>query len=94
VLEAFGRGNVPPNIVPAIKRLLEKKIIVVVVSRSYTGRVLPEYGYEGGGKSLKRMGVILGGDLRGHKMRLKLMILFGKYNDAELVRKYLMNANY
>jgi L-asparaginase len=93
VIEAFGRGNVPPGLLPAIKNALAKNIIVVVVSRSYTGRVLPEYGYKGGGKDLQKMGVILGGDLRGHKMRIKLMVLFGKYNNADLVRKYLLNAN-
>ena len=93
VLEAFGRGNVPPGILPAIKEALNKDLIVVVVSRSYTGRVLAEYGYEGGGKSLQQMGVILGGDLRGHKMRIKLMVLFGKYNNPTLVKKYLLHAN-
>jgi len=93
VLEAFGRGNVPPGILPAIKEALNKDLIVVVVSRSYTGRVLAEYGYEGGGKNLQQMGVILGGDLRGHKMRIKLMVLFGKYNNPTLVKKYLLHAN-
>jgi len=39
------------------------------------------------------MGVILGGDLRGHKMRIKLMVLFGRYNDPALVKKYLLHAN-
>ena len=93
VLEAFGRGNVPRGIIPAIKEALSKDLIIVVVSRSYTGRVLPEYGYEGGGKSLQQMGVILGGDLRGHKMRIKLMVLFGRYNNPALVKKYLLHAN-
>jgi len=94
VLEAFGRGNVPPALIPAIKSAIEKDLIIVVVSRSYTGRVLPEYGYEGGGKNLMKMGVILGGDLRGHKMRIKLMVLFGKYNSPSLVRKYLSHPNF
>lgn len=93
VLEAFGRGNVPPNLLPAITTAIERDVIVVIVSRTYTGRVLPEYGYEGGGKSLKKMGAILGGDLRGQKMRIKLMVLFGRYKDSSLVRKYLLNGN-
>jgi len=90
VLEAFGRGNVPKFMVPEIKEAISKNIIVVVVSRTYTGRVLPEYGYEGGGASLKKIGVIFGEDLKGPKMRIKLMVLFGKYKAPELVRKYLL----
>lgn len=93
VLEALGRGNIPPTIIEALKSALQKNIVVVITSRSYTGRVLPEYGYEGGGKKLQKMGAILGGDLRGHKMRIKLMVLFGKYNDPTLVKKYLKHGN-
>jgi L-asparaginase len=89
VLEAFGRGNVPYPIVPAIQEALDNKIVVTVVSRTYTGRVLPEYGYDGGGRSLQNMGVILGDDLKGIKMRIKLMVLFGKYKDPEIVKEYL-----
>ncbi len=63
--------------------------MVTVVSRTYTGRVLPEYGYDGGGRSLQNMGVILGDDLKGIKMRIKLMVLFGKYKDPEIVKEYL-----
>lgn len=94
VLEAFGRGNVPPGILDTISQAIEKNIIVVVVSRSYTGRVLPEYGYKGGGRYLQQLGAILGGDLRGPKMRIKLMLLFGKYSNPDLVRKYLLHSNY
>ncbi len=91
VIEAFGRGNIPPTMLPAIRRALDKNILIVIVSRTYTGRVLPEYGYEGGGKYLSDMGVILGGDIRGPKMRMKLMALFGKLKDPNLVREYLLN---
>ncbi len=87
VIEAFGRGNLPPNLILSIHKALDAGILVVVVSRTNTGRVLPEYGYIGGGFDLQNMGVILGGDLRGPKARLKLMALFGKYGDAKRVRE-------
>ncbi|MDO9576414.1 MAG: asparaginase [Candidatus Cloacimonadales bacterium] len=93
VLEAFGRGNVPFTILPTIKKALDKNILIVVASRTYTGRVLPEYGYEGGGRYLADMGVILSGDLKGPKMRLKLMLLFGKLKKTELVKSYLLEQN-
>jgi L-asparaginase len=94
VLEAFGRGNIPHSIIPAIKEALKMDILIVITSRTYTGRVIPEYGYEGGGKNLQDMGIIMGNDLKGTKMRLKLMILFGRYNEASKVREYLEEHQY
>ncbi|MDP8232735.1 MAG: hypothetical protein P9L91_08725 [Candidatus Zophobacter franzmannii] len=38
------------------------------------------------------MGCIMCGDLRGHKARIKLMVLFGKYKDPELVKKFFKNS--
>ena len=66
--------------------------MVVIASRCRTGRVLPEYGYEGGGKHLTDLGAILAGDLQGIKVRLKLMALFGKYDDAEMVKRFFLQA--
>lgn len=90
VIEAFGRGNIPPTMVKPIEKALAQKVLIIIVSRTYTGRVLPEYGYYGGGSMLQKMGVILGEDLKGPKMRIKLMVLFGKYKSAEKVTKYLL----
>ncbi len=92
VIEAFGRGNIPPKLLGAIDDLISNNIIVIAVSRAYTGRVLPEYGYEGGGKDLVAHGVILGGDLRGPKARLKLMCLLGKYSNPELAKKIFITS--
>ena len=78
VIEAFGRGNVPKTIMPSLEKALKNDILIVLVSRTYTGRVLAEYGYVGGGLFLQKKGVLLGGDLKGPKMRIKLMALFGK----------------
>lgn len=91
VIEAFGRGNVPKTIILSIEKALQNDILVVLVSRTYTGRVLAEYGYEGGGLYLQKKGILLGGDLKGPKMRIKLMALFGKYNNATDVKNYLLN---
>jgi L-asparaginase len=90
VVEAFGRGNVPKTIIPSLEKAIEKDIIIVLVSRTYTGRVLAEYGYEGGGLFLHKKGVLLGGDLKGPKMRIKLMVLFGKFNSTVDVKNYLL----
>jgi len=92
VIEAFGRGNLPPAMLPDLKQAIVSNILVVVASRTYTGRVLPEYGYEGGGKHLSELGAILAGDLKGVKVRLKLMALFGKYHDADIVRRFFKQS--
>lgn len=92
VIEAFGRGNLPKDLIPHIKKALSRDIVIVIASRTHTGRVLPEYGYEGGGKNLSDMGAILAGDLKGIKVRLKLMALFGKYNDPVLVKRFFSQS--
>ncbi|HOV17293.1 MAG TPA: asparaginase [Candidatus Cloacimonadota bacterium] len=92
VIEAMGRGNLPDYLIPDLQAALDKNVLIVLTSRAYTGRVLPEYGYRGGGKQLQEMGVILGGDMQGMKARLKLMALFGKYQDPVLVRKFFLES--
>jgi len=74
VIEAMGRGNVPPNMVSGIERAIENNLPVVLVSRCFEGRVFESYGYEGGGKMLKNIGVIFGDTLPGQKARIKLML--------------------
>ncbi len=92
VIEAFGRGNVPRSIIPDVKEALAHNVLVVITSRTYTGRVLSEYGYEGGGKYLSDIGCILAGDLKGVKVRLKLMALFGKYEDPDVVKRFFLQS--
>lgn len=86
VLEALGRGNVPPDMMPAITRACHQGIPVVIVSRSPGGRVLDTYGYPGGGKDLIRVGCMLGGSLSGPKARILLMLALGNGFDREGIR--------
>lgn len=88
VIEAFGRGNVPPQMVEGIRYALSRKIHVVIVSRCYEGRVFGSYGYEGGGKHLRNMGVIFGDALPGQKARIKLMVALSIYDGPEDVRDW------
>lgn len=89
VLEAMGRGNVPPSLVSGIRDAIDNNIAVVMVSRCPTGRVLGTYGYEGGGKHLKDMGVMLGGNLPGQKIRIKLMLALGLTKDIDKIRNII-----
>lgn len=77
VIEGMGRGNIPPRMVSGVKYALSKNIPVVLVSRCLMGKVLDDYGYEGAGRELTQMGVILGDNLSGQKARIKLMAALG-----------------
>jgi L-asparaginase len=74
VVEALGQGNLPPATVQGIKQLIQSKIPVVLVSRCFNGIAQDIYGYEGGGKRLKELGVIFSNGLNGQKARLKLLV--------------------
>lgn len=74
VIEALGRGNVPPEMVKGIKEALKKEIPVVIVSRCFEGRVHESYGYEGGGKMLKDLGAFFEESMPGQKARIKLIV--------------------
>ncbi|GMQ57538.1 asparaginase [Vallitalea sediminicola] len=87
VIEALGRGNVPPTMLKGIKRAIDLDIPVVIVSRCAKGRVLDSYGYKGGGRQLRDMGVVLGDNLSGQKARIKLMIVLGVTKDVGEVRQ-------
>lgn len=77
VLEALGRGNVPPAVVPGIRRWIDAQRPVVVTSRSLRGRVMDEYAYPGGGHELKEMGVLFAEHLTGQQARIELMLAIG-----------------
>ncbi len=92
VIEAMGRGNLPPSFLPYIKKAIDKNIPVVIVSRCPSGRVMSSYGYEGGGKMLHDMGVIFGGELSGQKARIKLMLALNISDDNKYIRGLFENV--
>ena len=94
VIEAMGRGNIPPLMVDGVQRALEKNIPVVIVSRCFEGRVFDSYGYHGGGKELRKMGVIFGDTLPGQKARIKLMVALSKYNNIKDIKKFFEKERY
>lgn len=87
VLEAFGRGNVPPGYMGAIDRAAKTGIPMVLTSRCPRGRTLDAYAYEGAGKTLTKLGVILGGVLPSHKARIKLILALGAGWSTDRIRQ-------
>ncbi len=95
VLEAMGRGNVPPAVVPGIRRWIEAGKPVVITSRSARGRVLDTYAYEGGGHQLREMGAIFADHMTGQQARIELMLALGCYaGDVERVRDVVEAGRY
>ncbi len=94
VIEAMGRGNIPPAAFGAIRRALEKPMPVVVCSRSMRGRVLDTYGYEGAGKQSRKLGAIFGGNLPGQKARIKLILALGVTDDIQEIRNVFEEGVY
>jgi len=89
VIEGMGRGNVPPGVMPGVRKAINGKIPVVLVSRNPLGRIMPSYGYEGGGLDLKNAGVILVRNLNGQKARIALMLALAKTDKIEDIRGIL-----
>jgi L-asparaginase len=95
VLEALGRGNVTPAVVPGVRRWIDAGRPVVVTSRSLRGRVLDSYAYPGGGHELREMGVIFGDHLTGQQARIELMLALGEHGgDVARVRKVIESGRY
>ena len=58
----------------AIKNAIKKGISVVISTRVPSGRVLPIYGFQGGGKTLEEAGAVFADDLSPQKTRILLML--------------------
>jgi L-asparaginase len=85
VVEAFGRGNMPPPVVEAVLKARKAGLMVVVVTRTQEGRVeLPA--------SLTREGVIEGEDLGGLKARILLMLALGATRDPVKIQQWFNQA--
>lgn len=88
VVEAFGRGNMPPAALEGVARAVERGVPVVLTSRTFSGRVLNSYGYPGGARTVLEAGAISGGELPGHKARLRLMLVLGLTHNLHEIKEY------
>lgn len=95
VVEAMGRGNVPPAVVPGLQRWVDAGRPVVVATRSSRGRVLDTYAYEGGGHQLREMGCIFADHLTGQQARIELMLALAVHaGDVARVRETVEAGRY
>lgn len=88
VIEALGRGNVPPAMTEGIELAISKNIPIVLTSRCPMGRVLDTYGYIGGGHHLQKLGVIFAENLNSQKARIKLMFAINSFSDPLTIKSF------
>jgi L-asparaginase len=86
VIEALGRGNLPPKMIPGIEKALKLGVPIIITSRCPSGRTLDSYGYIGGGKYLTDMGCIMATSLNSQKARLLLMQALTISSDSNFLR--------
>jgi L-asparaginase len=89
VIQALGLGNMNVSMYEAVAETIRKGIPVVVSTRVPTGRVLPVYGFQGGGKTTKDLGAVFADDLSPQKARILLMLALQTTSDpAQLQRLF------
>jgi L-asparaginase len=81
VLEVFGRGNVPPQAMDAVREVRDKGIVVVFTTRTRGGRVVL-------GRDARQLGIVSGEDLDGLKARTLLVVALGKTRDLGQLQSY------
>jgi len=86
VIQALGWGNVNVPMFQAVKEAIGKGIPVVISTRVWTGRVLPNYGFEGGGKTLQQAGAVFADNLSPQKARILLMLALQTTADPKQIQ--------
>lgn len=88
VVQAMGRGNVPPRMFEALKRAIDRGVCVSICSRCWGGRTAPLYGYDGGGASLRDAGAIFSPTLGGVKTRIALGYLLADGRNRDEIARF------
>ncbi|MDR0846409.1 MAG: asparaginase [Lactobacillales bacterium] len=74
VVEALGAGNLPPDTIKPLKKLIAKGVPIAIVSRCIKGSAEPIYSYEGGGIELEELGLVFVPSLNAPKARIKMIV--------------------
>ena len=93
VLAGFGLGNIPPEWLPPLKKIVKNNIPVVLTSRCHQGTVLCRDTFEGGNAKILEMGVLSGGGLSPAKARLRLAVGLGAGLNREELKQYLLEGS-
>ena len=84
IIEGFGRGNLPAGMMPAVKKAIKKGIVVVISTRTASGRVLDSEDYTGSVRECLDLGCLLAGETTSAKARLLMMYILSQRDAADL----------
>lgn len=88
VVQALGWGNMNIPMYEAVLEAIAKNVVVIVSTRVQNGRVLPVYGFKGGGKTLKEAGAVMADNLQPQKARILAMLALQKSLDPKELQKF------
>jgi L-asparaginase len=71
----------------AVKEIVAKGVPVVISTRVWMGRALPNYGFQGGGKTLQEAGAVFADNLSPQKARILLMLALQTTRDSKELQK-------
>ncbi len=87
VVQALGMGNLNIPMYAAIQKAIIAGVPVVISTRVPNGRVMPVYGFQGGGQTLQELGAVFAGDLSPQKARILLMLALQSTMDPVEIQK-------
>ena len=88
VVAGYGLGNVNRPTFDAISRARQRGVAVVLTTRVPAGRVYPAYGGEGGGSSMRQLGVVFANDLSPWKARILLMLTLPLTDNPDQLQRF------
>jgi L-asparaginase len=88
VVQGLGWGNMNIPMYEAVQEAIAKKVVVIVSTRVPNGRVLPVYGFKGGGKTLKDAGAVMADNLSPQKARILAMLVLQTTSDTTELQKF------
>lgn len=80
---SYGSGNVNESMFLAIKKAVEHKVRVILVTNCKYGGIYSEYGGVGGNQSLRDLGVIMAEDLSAYQAMVVGSLVFGHENPEQ-----------
>lgn len=88
VVQGLGWGNMNIPMYEAVLEAIAKKVTVIVSTRVPNGRVLPVYGFKGGGKTLKEAGAVMADNLSPQKARILAMLAMQETSNPAELQKF------
>lgn len=86
VLDAVGRGHVPPDWMQSIGQAVTQGVTLALTTSSQQGPLAPAYDFPGCLQELEKIGVYLASDLSARKARLRLMLALSSDQRQQALR--------